>query len=612
MDLKASDNVDGWTLIELLGRGGNGVVWRAEREDFGDAALKVLLRRDGDRWQRFCDEISILRQLGDYPGVLPLIDANLPDPRAGVPAWLAAPIAQSVADALGDEPSLSKVVETIRAYALTLADLASREIGHRDLKPDNLFCYEGRWVVGDFGLVSYPGKTPITSGKRRLGPLYFMAPEMLREPDAANAGPADVFSLAKTLWVLASGQRYPPEGQIRSDMPDHNLGRWTECPGTIALGLLLEQATSSDPDIRPTMAEFAAQLQSWTKGGSRQDDDAAQHIRQRYVERLGDNLAQTVDSSAFLDTEALITEKLSTARQRSEEKRRDLRTGMMRDVEAQRQAYMRNGGAKAALNLLESAWIGSQRDGDEFVDAVLAQPLHQRTHELDTARKILWGRPLWWLHTVLLTASLALRGQEGCDPLATEIATEEMRHHLLEFRDHAVLAAFWQLQRELIPLVARGLASTPLDQFSDAIKSSQSEEDRIRYDIGPSKLFGIAVSEVVRRQLRQFQPWTIEAFNLATVQARELLTRLPIPSGPWLGPIADPWLQSWGEMSPLLMCGLAVLSSNQTGDDLLATDHDLQNAILEAAKSEFQLLRRPAIPLAERLGLLRAGTGAGG
>lgn len=60
-----------------------------------------------------------------------------------------------------------------------------------------------------------PRQGAITVGERRLGPLYFISPEMLREPDVAYAGPADVYSLAKTLWALASGQRYSPEGQIR-------------------------------------------------------------------------------------------------------------------------------------------------------------------------------------------------------------------------------------------------------------------------------------------------------------------------------------------------------------------------------------------------------------
>jgi serine/threonine protein kinase len=115
----------------------------------------------------------------------------------------------------------------VREYALTLAGLAAKGIGHRDLKPENLFRHEGRWVIGDFGLATYPGKEPITVGERRLGPLYFIAPEMLREPDVADAGPADVYSLAKTLWALASGQRYPPEGQIRVDVADHDLGQWT-------------------------------------------------------------------------------------------------------------------------------------------------------------------------------------------------------------------------------------------------------------------------------------------------------------------------------------------------------------------------------------------------
>jgi len=147
---------------------------------------------------------------------------------------------------------------------------------------------------------------------------------MLREPDVADAGPADVYSLAKTFWVLAADQRYPPEGQIRVDVAEHDLGRRTHGGGTLALGLVLERATSAPPHARPMTAELAAQLEEWAQGGAARDDVAGAGIRRRYVERLGDNLAESLDSKAFPEVEEQMQKILAEARKRNNEREIEL------------------------------------------------------------------------------------------------------------------------------------------------------------------------------------------------------------------------------------------------------------------------------------------------
>jgi serine/threonine protein kinase len=156
--------VGGWHLIEELGRGGNGVVWKAERAGV-IAAVKLLhqVRVASDSYRRFREEITLLRKLGDHPGILPLLDAELPEtPSRSTAAWLAMPIGVSVRTHLGANPSLRPVVNGIVSVARTLASLASRRISHRDINPENLYYYKGGWVVGDFGLAEFPGKQPIT------------------------------------------------------------------------------------------------------------------------------------------------------------------------------------------------------------------------------------------------------------------------------------------------------------------------------------------------------------------------------------------------------------------------------------------------------------------
>ena len=182
------------------------------------------------------------------------------------------PIAETVRAALGTSPTLDQVVDALRVYASTLARLAEAGVHHRDLKPDNLFRHEGDWVVGDFGLVTWPGKQALTEPGQKLGPAHFVAPEMVDDPAGADPGPADVWSLAKVLWVLASGQNYPPPGQLRIADRATLLRNYTSHPRASGLEGILEQATRLAPSERPTMGTFAAELETWlTPAGPRRD-----------------------------------------------------------------------------------------------------------------------------------------------------------------------------------------------------------------------------------------------------------------------------------------------------------------------------------------------------
>jgi len=262
----ANERLGSWRLVEPLGPGGNAEVWKAVGND-DVVALKILNTKNpqSEPFKRFKAEIDILRRLGERPGLVPLIDVSLPEkPTLKNPAWLAMPVATPIRNALGRTPSLELVVEAVADIATTLASLASEGISHRDIKPDNLYKYGGRWAVGDFGLVSYPDKEALTEEGRKLGPLHYLAPEMLANPTTAAGGPADVYSLAKTLWVLATGQTYPPPGQQRVEVPTLILGAYVSHGRTPLLDRLIENATAYDPDSRPSMAEMATELCSWS------------------------------------------------------------------------------------------------------------------------------------------------------------------------------------------------------------------------------------------------------------------------------------------------------------------------------------------------------------
>jgi serine/threonine protein kinase len=264
-------------LQSLLGRGGNAEVWKGLDGDGRLGAVKVL-RRDRlhrERLTRFKSEISFLLKEGLHRGVLPLIDAHIPtDDEKGDFPWLVMVVAEPIRGALGPEPSVVEASEAIHEIAGTLADLAESGIGHRDIKPQNLYALDGRFLVGDFGLVTYPDKDPVTRTGRRLGPIDFMAPEMREYADTAEPEPADVYALAKTFWVLAMGRELPLPGPHRIDDAAYSLRHNLVGDRLIALDLLIESATVVEPGDRVSLREFQAELGAWLAPPPRRDDDS--------------------------------------------------------------------------------------------------------------------------------------------------------------------------------------------------------------------------------------------------------------------------------------------------------------------------------------------------
>jgi serine/threonine-protein kinase len=250
-----------WRLISRIGVGGNSHVWRA-RSSSGLAAIKILRRPRGRSLERFRAEIQVLERLRDRPGILPLIESALPSPDSS-DAWLTLPIAKSVSETLGDTSEPSAVIRGISSIASTLANLHSEDITHRDLKPENILIWRNQWVLIDFGIASFPGKAALTSGTNKLGPVHYIAPEMLYEPQTADGRCADVYSLAKTLWVLLADQRYPPPGEQRRDVEQVRIGEWVKLRAPEFLDKVFEDCTRYNPAQRISMSELAARLESW-------------------------------------------------------------------------------------------------------------------------------------------------------------------------------------------------------------------------------------------------------------------------------------------------------------------------------------------------------------
>lgn len=303
-----------WELGEKLGKGGNATVWVAVHAETGESAAVKLLdtrKRQSERYRRFVLEVETHAGLDDFDGVLPVLSYSLPDSGAEQP-WLAMPVATPIRDALAGE-SLERVVEAVRSVADTLARLAEQHgFGHRDIKPGNLYELNGQWLVGDFGLVDVPSAEELTREGAHMGPSHFTAWEMVRDPVTADSKPADVYSLGKTLWCLATMETWPPEGHQPADTPKFGISDMRAHAGSKELDALVDRTTRLDPADRPTMRSVAADLEAWDRPRAKPAIAGLAELRARYQERrqqqiserarLESNLAAAQVALGVLDT----------------------------------------------------------------------------------------------------------------------------------------------------------------------------------------------------------------------------------------------------------------------------------------------------------------------
>jgi serine/threonine protein kinase len=152
----------------------------------------------------------------------------------------------------------------------TLAQLQRDSgIAHRDIKPGNLYELDGLWLIGDFGLVAVPDAEALTAEGRQLGPAHYTAYEMILDPTTANPHPADVYSLGKTLWVLATGQTWPPEGHQPVSTRGFEIGDFRPHPRAAAVDQEVDLMTRLHPEERPSKEQVARDLTMWQELASK-------------------------------------------------------------------------------------------------------------------------------------------------------------------------------------------------------------------------------------------------------------------------------------------------------------------------------------------------------
>lgn len=202
-------------LLELIGRGGMGEVWRATDNRNGrEVAMKLLSSAalaDPELAERFRRECRIAGRI-HYPHILPVYDFSEGDPSYIVMPYVRGTDLATVLKNNGTLP-LERTVNIIEQIASALDVARDNELRHRDVKPSNIMLERGArtdhaWLF-DWGIaqpIDPSGAPPVTRVGQLVGTPAYIAPERLKSTETPDHR-ADVYSLAVVLYECVAGYK---------------------------------------------------------------------------------------------------------------------------------------------------------------------------------------------------------------------------------------------------------------------------------------------------------------------------------------------------------------------------------------------------------------------
>ena len=270
--LRPLDTIPGYEILDVLGKGGMGVVYEAKQLNLDrTVALKTVLvsrMSSTSALSRFKQEARTVAQLR-HPNIVGGYDFGQHDGRVFFAMELVE--GEELAARIKREGMLDErqAWGIARQTAAGLAHAARHDVVHRDIKPGNLLLVEppegipfptGMPMVkiADFGLAilttAEDSGTRLTSDNTTVGSPHYMAPDQFQQSDVDLR--ADIYSLGATVFQMLSGKPPFDGSNLTQIMAGKLAGRLVPLeehrpglsPGTYRL---LDRMMAQSPDSRP-------------------------------------------------------------------------------------------------------------------------------------------------------------------------------------------------------------------------------------------------------------------------------------------------------------------------------------------------------------------------
>jgi serine/threonine-protein kinase len=288
-----------YRILRPLGEGGMGAVYLGYHEqEKKQVAIKVLndqlssLQASVDRFYREAKSLALL----DHPNIVRNIAVG--QDRATnkhylVLEYVDGPSAHALLDQFG-RLSVGDAVHIVLDIARALEHAHSRNIVHRDIKPDNiLMTRSGLAKLADLGLAKRTDETShLTAARQGFGTPYYMPYEQAMNAKSAD-GRSDIYALGATLYHLVTGE-VPFAGSSHVEIVEKkNLGLFT--PASVV-----------NPEVPEELDRILDKMLA------RDQRDRYQTTSELIVDLERANLAAAVPS--FVDTDLALQDPLVRAR----------------------------------------------------------------------------------------------------------------------------------------------------------------------------------------------------------------------------------------------------------------------------------------------------------